>query len=307
MEAGIRRGLDAGSFSVAEVASVAGAHKAAAATLAGRGNTETLDRPLLSGALGGLGRVWLSPTLAVKAHPGTPWGNVAIDAVNIILGRHLKAAEKRLRPDQVDRIEIRTAFGPSATEVAAAQIAGPGAAAWSVAEAVALLVAHHEFGPEHLHSEASGEKTSDVRELVPRIAVIHDWRLSMREAVATCRALGPVLGEAGVRAVFSAARPLVSGRPRLADVMAAVEERSWEALPALQRKGGLEAVELASFGWCFPVEVKLYTTRGGWWPERRVTTLGNEASLAHKRGGAAQAGDPPASGPAHDWVQRILA
>ncbi len=243
------------------------------AQLAGEG-------PVLPGALAGVGTRWLTRTLVIKRWPSTPWGDVALEAVNVILERHLRAAEKRLRADQIDRIELRTGFGPPCTEAAAINLPAPSAAAWSVAEATAVLVALHELGPALLEAGAMGDKEADARALVPRVSVMHQWKLSAREAVATARALGPVLGEAGVATVLRAGQRLVIGRPSADEIVPLLQERPWAMLGPLRKSGDLSDVNIDGYVHCFPVDVKLYTTRGGWWPERRQAPVGQGSGAA---------------------------
>ncbi len=237
---------------------------------------------------------------------------MAIEAVNVILARHMKAAEKRLRTDQVDRIEIRTAFAPPATEAAASGLELPAAAAWSVVTAVGLLVAHHELHPGLMEPGAAGDKEADMVAMLTRVSVLHDWRLSVREARATATGLGPVLGEAGVRAVLGAAQKLVIGRPAAAEVLPILRERPWEVPAALRRNGGLASVDVDAYAHHFPVEAKLYTTRGGWWPERRAKPVGQGAGarvVAEARYGSGAEGLLAAdlSAPAAGFVQALLA
>jgi hypothetical protein len=64
-----------------------------------------------------------------------------------------------------------------------------------------------------------------------------------------------------------------------------------------------------------PVEIKLYTTRGGWWPERRALPAGSaatgdiEAVALHKHGGAdaAALADVNAASDGARWVKELLA
>ncbi|MBM4365735.1 MAG: hypothetical protein FJ102_05930, partial [Deltaproteobacteria bacterium] len=270
------------------------------------------DGPVLPGALAAPGTRWITRTLAIKRWPSTPWGDVAIEAVNVILGRHLRAAEKRLRADQIDRVEIRTGFGPPCTEAAAVNLQAPSAAAWSVAEGTAVLVALHELHPALLEAGALGDREADARALVPRVSVMHHWKLSAREAVATARTLGPVLGEAGLATVLRAGQRLVIGRPGADELWPLVQERPWSVIGPLRRKGDLADVNVDGYVHCFPVEVKLYTTRGGWWPERRHAPVGQgpgAAGVAASRygeGGQALLDADDLGQPAPSFVKALL-
>lgn len=259
-------------------------------------------------AWGAAGAVWLARTLVIPRFPGSVWANVALDALDEVLGRHLKAAEKRLRAEQIERIELRTAWGgPGAAPTA---FSAPALGAWSLPEAFGLLLAHHELGPELLEVGASGDKADEVAHVAARVQVVEDWRLSLRKARTLSQALGPVLGSAGLRAALSAGRGRVSGPPDAAQLGALLGEAPWATLAGLRRRGGLAACTLDQ-AQSWPVELKLYTTRGGWWPERRSAPSGTgpglrAAALARYAGPGAALLDAPGDRPAADWIQECL-
>ena len=260
----------------------------------------------------GSGTVWLTRTLLVPRFPGTPWANVALEALDTILVRHLKAGEKRLRADQVERIELRTAFSPAATEAGSRGLAAPALGAWSIAEAFGVVVAHHELGPEWIDAGAAPGKVEEVAAVASRVEIVHDWRLNVRKGRAAAEALGPLLGEVGVLAVLKAAKPLFVSRPNLEGWGPMLGERPWAIVQGLLQKGGLPACTLEG-AQLWPTDVKLYTTRGGWWPERRnVPTGGGESLEAAAK--ARYAHDTradrllsaPGAQPAAEWVAELL-
>ncbi len=81
-------------------------------------------------------------------------------------------------------------------------------------------------------------------------------------------------------------------------------------------------MDVEAFRYRHPVEVKLYTTRGGWWPERRDTAEGApgwswEATVegvldkaacgeAERRQRMASLLSAEDSAPAKDWVSGLL-
>ncbi len=305
-----------GGLPMAAVADVAGAQQAARGILDSRGGgtlAEAMAGTPLLDPWSGAGAAWLTRTLVVPRFPGTPWANVALDALDVILVRHMKAGEKRLRADQVERIELRTAFGPAATEGGSAGFGPPALGAWSIAEAFGVMVAHHELGPEWLDVGAAPEKAEDVAAVASRLSIVHDWRLSVRKGRITAESMGPLLNSAGTSAVLRAAKPLLLGRPDPESFVPMFQEHPWAIVRALRRRGGLEACTLDA-AQCWPTELKLYTTRGGWWPERRSVPngggIGLEAAAKARFGHdtradalLAAAGDQPAS----EWIAELRA
>ena len=110
-------GHDGRALAIAR-AVVAGVEAAEMALHGATGPLDTLDaeegwfaaagvcRPL-RGALGAFGQAWVGASLRFKLDPG-PWATlVPVQAVAEILRRHVKAADKKLRPDQVEGIQVR--------------------------------------------------------------------------------------------------------------------------------------------------------------------------------------------------------
>lgn len=279
-----------------------------------------LSQHPLHGAYGGLGRAWLTRTLVVKPEAVMAWAGVAVEGVGEILKRHVKAADKRLRPEQVERVEIRAGLLPWAMDQAGATVdaRSPVAQAWSLKRAVGVLVARHDLRPEDLTPAALEEKAGDIESVASRVEVVHDWALTLGTVEAFTRALGPLFARLSpmqlrqVRARLKDAGGWPSwGRQDLWPIVRARPDRVVRNLQA--RAGDLGDVDLAAFRWQIPVEIKLYTTRGGWWPERRALPLGSvasgdiEAVALAKHGGADAAALAAATGPADRWVRSLLA
>jgi len=221
----------------------------------------------LPGAFGGAGRTWLSRTLVVPRVCAHPWDLVAVEAVEEILKRHLKAADKRLRADQVERIQVRLPWlGWGRAH------AGGG----TLARRIGVLVSFHALGPAELDDSARAEEVDWVESTVH---VEHDWTASLRVVGGMASGLSPLFGGAGWstwRAVRARTKQ-AGGWPGwdLDDLGALLRARPDRELAGLRGPAGdLGAVDLGHFRWCLPVEVKLYTTRGGWWPERRSAPEG---------------------------------
>ncbi len=209
----------------------------------------------IPGALAVDGR-WLSsalvlPELCVPAALAT-----AIEAVHEILLRHVRAAEKRLRADQIERIELRVPFATWAADQAEPRLA----------ELVGRLVAFHALGPLERHGTATlsegirVDKSADIAAVASRVEITHDYALS----VGLVRSAVPYTGPLSLSRYRALRRTLPTAH--LPDLLAALRARP----DRLFRAVSAEVVAPLAF----PVQVKLYTSRGGWWPERRSVANG---------------------------------
>lgn len=156
---------------------------ARAALLAGKGVEGALDivendRGLLThlafvarpNAFGGLGKVWLTDTLAFKPYPGCAYLQAAVNA----------ALSAEVSPADVSAVEIAggylTAGMESLGEGAGLRPVGVTfSARWSVAVAMlAGKLTHNELSESWLE-----DNESEIRELAARTTVRHDWELTL--------------------------------------------------------------------------------------------------------------------------------
>jgi 2-methylcitrate dehydratase PrpD len=281
--------------------------------------TELCLEPLL-GAYAGLGSVWLTRTLVVKPYAVSPWGGVAVEGVSEILRRHIKAADKRLRAEQVEKIEVRTSLFPWGMDQAAGSVdeRSPIAVATSIKRAIGVLVARHDLRPADLTTDAIHEKSTEIQHVAERVEIVHDWALSVNSVESLTRSLGPILAGLSpiqLRQVRTKLKD-TGGWPRWhrQDLWPIVRSRPDRVLRNLQgERGDLGGVDIDTFRWSLPVEVKLYTTRGGWWPERRSLPQGTvaggdiEAVALSKHGGSPALLDVDGASSAAAWVKELLA
>ncbi len=308
------------------------AARAAFDALDGGGRIDLLDEgssfygPLsqqpLHGAYGGLGKAWLTRTLVIKPEAVMAWAGVAVEGVAEILKRHVKAADKRLRAEQVEKIEVRAGLLPWAMDKAGADVdtRSPVALAWSLKRAIGVLVARHDLTPADLTPDALAEKAGDIEHVASRVEVVHDWALTFGTVERFTRTLGPLfarLSPLQLRQVRTRLKE-AGGWPQWhrQDLWPIVRARPDRIVRNLQtRQGDLGDVDLDAFRWQIPVEIKLYTTRGGWWPERRALPRGSAATGDIEAVALAKHGGPDAAalaaydgaGSATTWVQGLLA
>lgn len=244
--------------------------------------------PPLREAFGGLGAVWVTEQLSLKRLPGDADTLTAVESVAEILQRHIKAAEKRLRPDQIDHIDVRLPARSLLQQRAVAEHEGldAGLISRSIPRAAAVLALAHELGAAQLCPEWLDERREALDDLARRVHLSHDWSLTTRQAVESVVALAPLLGDH--RQAKAAARRFLGGARSL-PAPASLEEWTETARARPDRlltarsasPGDLSALG-PHIGAFTPVEVKLYTTRGGWWPERRATLDGDGALGAER-------------------------
>lgn len=141
----------------------------------------------LPGALGGLGSVWLTHTLVVPRFVAPPWCTVALEGLDEILQRHVKAADKRLRADQVERIEVKLPWPHWGHEQAAG--------ADTLAHLMGILLSFHGLGPEELADPAV--RAEEVAWVAGTVTLTHDWAASLRMVEATARGLRPLWAASG--------------------------------------------------------------------------------------------------------------
>lgn len=248
----------------------------------------------LPGALGGLGKVWLSRSLAIATGPGIPWTNTAVEGVQEILRRHQKAAEKRLRADQIEKVDLRVNAWTAAADAAAAP-------EWRIAHQVGAIIATHERNAEQLRRDVPG-----AADVASKVSVRGDLRLTAKGANELLAGLDGLIG--GGLPLVQALMKLLP-KPDFAALPELLRARPDRALRAAFRApGSLDGVDPQP--WSLPVEIKLYTTRGGWWPERRSRPEGTLAGTdlgynARLRWGE----DPrePSTKNAADYVKELLA
>ena len=268
-----------------------------------RGALERLDGPdvgadpercwlPLPAALTGLGRAWLTETVALKHTPGPLAAQVAIQGVAEVLRRHVKAADKRLRVDQLESITVRTGALGCALQDQAPDSTAPEDVVRSLPQLLGVLLTAYELGPAQLESGWLAENRESIRHVAGRVQVEHDPERSLALLRQVVTVAAPLLADAEGPALRRAARRLhrmlgVEWGPGGAGG-AAAEPAGSDAGPAAARGGGSGQARLEEWQFRFDTEVKVFTTRGGSWPERRAIP-GGEPRLVLGRHGRAHA------------------
>jgi 2-methylcitrate dehydratase PrpD len=248
-----------------------------------QGPTDLLDRPellqqlgvpvVLRGAYAGLGSSWISETLLIKRLPVGLYAHAACDALLTVLQRHMRAADKRLRPDQWIDCRIRASW-PTWVMAGASNPQGRG---WHLPTLFGVLGKGHALGPEQLDPAWLAQEAAAIEPVAATVQVEHWWPHTLRAGLDLMGSLGPLLADVGLPALRNAAHGLGSHgrkapRPGREELVALLRKRPTDLLSALDGvdAGDLTQVDLSSFRYTAPVDIRLSTTRGGFWPETRM-------------------------------------
>lgn len=285
----------------------------------------------LRNAFTGLGSAWLTDTIAFSLHPASVWHQTSIQGVAEILRRHVKASDKRLRLDQLERIEIRSSVLSWGLEQAAAEHPGldPAAIPTSARRAIGALLVAYEYGPAQLDPAWLAANQDEVAEAARRVEVSHDWRHTLRFVDHVVDVAAPLLAGVTLSELISAGQQarrafgLTLPPPGGAELLAVLQARPDRVLDRLKHASGdLASARLREWQFVFPAEVKLFTVRGGSWPEERVIPEGSPGwawnqtvagVLAKYAAGAADADErgrklleAAEAQPAGEWVGALL-
>ena len=233
----------------------------------------------LRAAFTGLGQTWLSRTLCFKPQPGHLLLQVPIQATAEILARHIKAADKRLRGDQVERVHLKLPAAALALEARAAAWPGlhPAGVTRSVSRSLGVLLTAHELGPEQLAPAWLERHRDAVARIAGAVALEHDWGLTLSGLERAIDVLTPLLADLRapelravirrVRARYEDAALGAPGGRQLADFLRLLPGRIQSRLA--RGSGDLAALDEDSWRFYLGLDMRLFTVRGGWWPERR--------------------------------------
>ncbi len=275
-------------------------------------------------AFTGLGSAWLTDTLAFRLDPLHPYAQVPVQATMEVLRRHVRAADKRLRADQVDCIVVTT--GAPGWMLEQQMEARPGLgttqANSSIRRAIGLAVATHDLGPASFFPACLDAVSDRVAHVAHRVEVQHDWSRSAALLEHAVDVWGPLLSGLSAselrRAAQAAAQDLGHRLPTpgAADLVALLKLRPAHLLERLRyAPHDLGAARLDQWQERLDTEVVVMTTRGGSWPERRALPEGSpgwpwadtQRRVLERFGDGAEAVKQAAIGEgAEGWVEALL-
>ena len=241
-----------------------------------------LSQELLSEAFTGLGDCWLGRTTAFSLYPGHLFTQVPVQAVQEILRRHVKAADKRLRIDQIDRIEIRShalTLGLTKGQVDGRPLDSASVCA-DLRRQIGVLFVTHELDAASIRPEELARHSEAIEWVAERVELVHDWPSTLTLVQNMRDSMSPLYGSVPLRDLWRTSRSSDHGfgwsglLPPTDQWKEFLKARPDRLFSAQSPSSELSEVDERAFRYCLPTEVKLYTTRGGWWPERRNTPEG---------------------------------
>ena len=223
----------------------------------------------------GLGTAWLTHTVTFPRWPGPVVWHSAYDALNRVLGRHVKAADKRLRADQVKEIYVRVPAPAVALDawVTRFGIRSSAGLPHAARHAIGALVAQHSLGVAEMDPEIWGQRKRVYGDVASRVRIEHDLGLTLDFMGQVVHALSPLIGgitESEWRVLLErVARPEV-GWPTIkwSDARSIIKHRPDKWLQKIRFAPiGLSDGQFDEWQLRLGARVEVYTTRGGKWPE----------------------------------------
>lgn len=162
--------------------------------------------------LGGLGRAWLTDTIAYKVYPGCAYIGSTVDALLEIL------AETPIAHEDVERVDVRASLVTVAMQHLSEAHAPEGRLSpvninFSIPLNVALVLRHGRLDPRVLETASLAREEQALRALAARVHVHHDWgmTLSLGAAVEGSLHLRHALGDLDLGGVLRARKELLGG------------------------------------------------------------------------------------------------
>jgi len=166
----------------------------------------------IRGAWEGLGKRWLTETLAVKRFPGCAYLDSTVDAVEVILERIRQERGKALAPSEVETIRIHATVLTCEMERLAEQYEKEGLhpvlVNFSARYSLAWRLLTGGLRAQEMTEERVKELEGDLRSLAERIHVLSDRALNLELMQSQIRGagLGKLLHEMGLSGLFTVLR-----------------------------------------------------------------------------------------------------
>lgn len=227
----------------------------------------------LPSMLRGLGRVWLSDTLAFKRYAGCAYVDTTLDALFEVLAQFRARHLRSLEPDEVRRVQVTASLLTVEMDNLSSEHREERLSAvnvnFSVPLNVAIAIVFGAHEGETFASERLTAESSRIAELAARVDLVHDWAMTL-EVVRAFDGLGSVsvarqLGPRDAFDVLAGYRRELGG-PKKTPVRASGLLGQWRTLGkmlrASARRRPTNRQDLSDFRMAFPAEVRLETRNG---------------------------------------------
>ena len=242
--------------------------------------------------MSGLGRAWVTDTLAYKRFPGCAYVDTTLDALLQIIEER-KAAGRPLVAAEVASVKVDASLltmemdnvsaGHAHTELSPVNIN------FSIPHNVALALVAGRHGPAQLDSAFLGEHQGLIQSLAARVKLRHDWSMTLE----VLGSFEEVLGRNGALATLSArelaavvrgyARHLEGSPGRSLELRELLLRHGLSVLGGVtrawstrrgQRRPALDEVDFTRLRMVFPARVTVETVQGEVLSARQDTPVG---------------------------------
>ena len=226
-------------------------------------------------AFTGLGEAWLTQTVTFPRWPGPVVWHSAYDALSRVLARHVKAADKRLRADQVKEIHLKVPAPAVALDAWVGRFGVRSSAGLphAVRHAMGALVAQHSLGVMEMEHDHWVDRRGLYGDVAGRVRIEHDLSLTLEFMAQVVHAIAPLIGgitEPEWRSLIDrVARPEV-GWPTIkwSDARSFIKHRPDKWLQKIRfAPVSLSDGQFDEWQLRLGAHISVYTTRGGKWPE----------------------------------------
>ncbi len=223
--------------------------------------------------LDGLGRAWVSDTLAYKRYPGCAYVDTTLDALFDVLAEFRAHAGRPIEARDVRRIHVEANLlsvemdNISSEHISASEPLSPININFSIPFNVALAVIAGVHDGRTLAQAFLDEHDADIRAVAGKVELSHDWGMTLE----VVRAFEGVLGRSGALATLGAGdlleiaggyRRQLGGKKRTPVRPSAAVKAIARALPRRSKRSGGGDVDFTRFRMVFPARVTLETTDG---------------------------------------------
>jgi len=233
----------------------------------------------LPGMLAGLGRVWVTDTIAVKQYPGCAYLDTTLDALLEVLRRYREAAGRSLRPDEVGQVEVEAGLLTVGMDNLSAEAArhgelAPVAINFSIPLSAAIAILAGRLTAAELSADFLEQNANAIRSLASRITLAHAWPMTFDTVQCFDAAFGgrsplPGLGPLDALRLALGLAPHLGGArrndPRFGALLLEHPGRLLKLAQRLVRRGPaatLADADLARFRMVFPARVTLELASG---------------------------------------------
>lgn len=247
--------------------------------------------------MSGLGRAWVTDTLAYKRYPGCAYVDTTLDALLQILAER-KAAGRPLEPEQVTSVKVEASLltlemdnvsaGHELSELSPVNIN------FSIPHNVALALLAGRHGPAQLDRANLQQHREQIRSLAARVELRHHWGMTLdvlgafEEALGKNGALAALSAPDLVSVIRGYARHLEGGQARSLDLRALLLRHGRTAVGRLARAWSagrgresptLDEVDFTRLRMVFPARVTVETRQGEVFSVRQDTPVGAPGQL----------------------------